>query len=297
MYPPPLKKGDTIGVVTLGSPAKEEELNRGTAVLNNMGYHVLLGNYALSQNFPATTATHRAQDLMEMFLNPSVKMILGLRGGTGVADILPLLDYSLIRLNPKILAGYSDLSILLNVITQFTGLVTFNAPMLLDIHAETPPFNLEHFLKIISLARPYSIKNPAHMPFISKVKGTAIGPLAGGNLTSIIGSLATPFEINTKGKILFLEDINESSTRVYRLLTHLLRAGKFHDVSGIIIGECTNCKTEYNTTYEQVIEKLLVPLGKPLLMNLATGHGKYKVTIPIGSVGRLDTDRGTITIL
>lgn len=298
MYPPCIQKGDTIGIVTLGSPSKDEEIKRGTAVLTEMGYKVHLGEHILSQEFPAAPPKVRATDLMQMFLNPKVKMILGSRGGTGVADILVHLDYKQIKQNPKILAGYSDFSILLNAVNQQTGLITYNTPMLLDLHPETPEFTINQLIQAISTRnKPYTLTNPSQMPLVCKVKGKAVGPLVGGNLTSIIGSLGTPFEINTNGKILFLEEINEYSTQIYRLLTHLIHAGKFRDVSGIILGEFTKCPTEYDTPYEQIVEKLLVPLGKPLLMNLATGHGKYKATLPIGALVRLDTESGAITIL
>lgn len=298
MLPPMLQKGDTIGIVTLGSSVKPSHIQRGLTLLTTKGYQILLGKNVYANDFPASSPQQRAAELMGMFTNSNVSMIIGSRGGTGVADILPYLDYTIIQQNPKILVGYSDLSILLNVINHFTGLITYNAPMTHDFDPDAPSFNLEQFFTAITTpVVPRLISNPPHMPLISKVLGKAVGPIVGGNLTSIVGSLGTPFEIDTRGKILFLEDINENSTRIYRFLTHLLRAGKLHDASGIIMGECTKCQAEYNTTYEQIIEKLLIPLDRPLLTNLATGHGEYKVTIPIGAMVSLNTEDRTIKIL
>ena len=101
-------------------------------------------------------------------------------------------------------------------------------------------------------------------------------------MTSLVNAIGTPYEINTKGKILFLEETHSPTTMIFRYLTQLLMAGKFQDCLGIIIGECTNCPVSYGTTYEDLINALLVPLKKPLIVNLNSGHGTYKAAIPIG---------------
>jgi muramoyltetrapeptide carboxypeptidase len=297
--PVQLQRGDTIGIVTLGSPVNAKKIDESIATLQRMGFQVVLGTHVYSPHFPASTAAERASDLMSMFENPSIKMILASRGGTGVSDILPYLDYHIICRHPKIISGYSDLSILLNVLYQYTHLLTFHGLMLAeDFKPDSPPFNLASFFTATStLVWPRLITNPPEMPLVSKVMGNVTGRIVGGNLTSLVGSLGTPFEIDTQAKILFLEETSEPTSKVYRLLSHLKLAGKLDDCIGIIMGECTDCQVVYDTTYEDIIDTLLVPLGKPLLTNFAIGHGKYRVTLPIGALANLNTANSTLTML
>jgi muramoyltetrapeptide carboxypeptidase len=293
-----LQSGDTIGIVTLASPVDPKKIDESIAILQRMGFQVVLGTHVYSPHFPASTAAERASDLMSMFANPSIKMILASRGGTGVSDILPYLDYHTICRHPKIVSGYSDLSILLNVLYQYTNLLTFHGLMLINFQPDIPPFNLASFFMATSTAVwPRRIMNPSTKPFVSKVMGNVTGRIVGGNLTGLVSSLGTPFEIDTQGKILFLEEVNEPTSTVYRLLSQLKLAGKLDDCIGIVMGECTRCQVAYETTYEDIIDRLLVPLGKPLLTNFAIGHGKYKVTLPIGALANLNTVNQTLTLL
>jgi muramoyltetrapeptide carboxypeptidase len=170
--------------------------------------------------------------------------------------------------------------------------------MLKDFTPSTPSFNYESFFSTITNTdSPQNILNPPQMPLITKVPGIVIGPIVGGNVSSLIDSLGIPYQLDTRGKILFLEDVAEAITRMYRKLTHLQRTGLFDDCLGIIMGECTNCAVTYDINYNQLIDMLLKPLGKPLLTGLATGHGIYKVTIPLGAKIRLDTEAKSITII
>ena len=145
-----------------------------------------------------------ASDLMKMFLNEEVKWILPTRGGVGVASILPFLDFSIISRNPKIVSGYSDITVLLNGLYEYANLITFQSLLLLDINPRTPAYNFNQFFFATSnLTAPWEIKNPLGMPLISNVPGNVTGPIVGGNLTSFIGTLGTPYEINTKGKLFY----------------------------------------------------------------------------------------------
>ncbi|MDX1772050.1 MAG: LD-carboxypeptidase, partial [Planococcaceae bacterium] len=143
---------------------------------------------------------------------------------------------------------------------------------------------------------PWEIKNPPEMPLVSKVPGTATGPVVGGNLTSFIDTIGTSFEINTEGKILLLEDTHEPINTVYRYINHLKLAGKFDDCIGILMGECSNCEIAYGKTYNDLIDEVLVPLGKPLISNLATGHGPLKAAIAIGTSLTMNTETLTLTV-
>jgi muramoyltetrapeptide carboxypeptidase len=296
--PPQLKAGDTIGIVTLGSPLSTTVINQSIATLESMGFSVVVGDHVYdSVGFLAGTPQQRAADLMKMFENKAVSCILPTRGGVGVAGILPFLDFSVITKNPKIISGYSDITVLLNALYEYSNLITFQSLLLLDFNPQTPAYNFNQFFAATSaLTAPWEINNPPEIPLVNKVAGDVTGPVVGGNLTSFVGSLGTPFEINTDGKILCLEETHEPINTVYRYLNHLKIAGKFDDCIGILMGECTNCEPAYGVTYNELIDEFLVPLGKPLMSNLATAHGRFKAAIPIGASLRMNVTERKLTV-
>jgi len=297
--PPQLQSGDTIGIVTLGSPLAEATINTGITTLENLGFNVVLGNsvYAAT-GFLAGTPQSRAEDLMNMFENQDVRCILPTRGGVGVSAILPFLDFNVIRSNPKIISGYSDITVLLNVLYEYADLVTMHSLLLLDFNLNTPSYNYDQFFNITSATTaPWEITNPPGMSLVSRVPGTVTGPVVGGNLTSFVDTVGTSFEINTEGKILFLEDTHEPINTVYRYLNHLKLAGKLDDCIGILLGQCSNCEAAYGVSYDQLINEFLVPLGKPIISNLSSGHGEFKAAIPIGASVTMNTENLTLTVM
>ncbi|PID24134.1 LD-carboxypeptidase [Sporosarcina sp. P7] len=297
--PQQLKRGDTIGIVTLGSPLAATRITEGIRMLQSMGYKVVVGDHVYSANgFLAATPRQRASDLMKMFKNPEVKWILPTRGGVGVAGILPFLDFNVIKQNPKIVSGYSDITVLLNVLFEYADLISFQSLLLLDFNSGTPPYNFNQFFTATSNVRaPWQIMNPPGVPLIGLVPGNVTGPIVGGNLTSFVGTLGTSYEINTEGRILLLEETHEPINTVYRYVNHLAMAGKFDDCAGIIMGQCTNCESAYGKSYVDLINEFFVPLGKPLLTNLASAHSYYKATIPIGASVQMDTVNRTLTVM
>lgn len=297
--PQQLKRGDTVGIVTLGSPLAANRITEGIRMLQTMGYKVVVGEHVYSANgFLAATPRQRASDLMKMFKNPEVKWILPTRGGVGVAGILPFLDFNVIKQNPKIVSGYSDITILLNALFEYGDLISFQSLLLLDFNPGTPLYNFNQFFTATSNVKAsWQIMNPPEVPLIGLVPGNVTGPIVGGNLTSFVGTLGTSFEINTEGRILLLEETHEPVNTVYRYLNHLAMAGKFDDCVGIIMGQCTNCDSAYGKSYVDLINEFLVPLGKPLLTNLASAHSYYKATIPIGASVRMDTVKRTLTVM
>ncbi|WP_088051326.1 S66 peptidase family protein [Virgibacillus dakarensis] len=297
--PPILQSGDTIGIVTLGSPLPASVINSRIETVRSLGFQVVLGDYVYAEDgFLAGTDQERASDLMNMFADDQVKMILPSRGGVGVAGILPYLDFTFIQNHPKILTGYSDITVLQNVLAQYANLITFQSLLLIDFTMNTPAYNYNQFFSATSvLSAQRQIQNPPGIPQISRVPGNVTGSIVGGNLTSFVGTLGTPYEIDTKGKILLLEETHEPINMVYRYLNHLKLAGKFQDCIGIVLGECTECPVAYGTSYEDLINDFLVPLGKPLMTNVTTAHGTYKAAIPIGATVKLDTVNNTLTVM
>jgi muramoyltetrapeptide carboxypeptidase len=286
--------------VTLGSPIlNREAINTGIQTLRNMGFNVVLGRHVFSfGGIVAAPANERAKDLMDMITNPNIKLILATRGGTGVQSIFPYLDFDVIRQNPKIISGYSDITALLNIIYQLSNVITFHSLMAGDFQVNTPPYNFNQFFEATSTrTSPRVISNPPELPFISLVPGNVTGTIVGGNLTSLVNTLGTPYEIDTKGKILFFEETNAPSNTIYRFLLQLIMAGKFDDCIGIVIGQCTSCTVSYGTTFYNLINSLLVPIRKPIISNLATGHGYYKATIPIGATVQLNATEPSLRVL
>ena len=297
--PPILREGDTVGIVTLGSPRDTATINARIQTLENMGFSVIVGSSVYSwAGYVAASAQQRASDLMNMFENPIIKAIIPTRGGVGVADIIPYLDFDAINRNPKIITGYSDITILLNVLYILADLITFHSLLLVDFRENTPAYNFDQFFAATSTTiSPRQLDNPPGMPLISRIPGNVTGEIVGGNLTSFVDNLGTPFEVDTRDRILFIEETHEPISHVYRLIRHLINAGKFQDCAGIIMGECSGCYSAYDKSYEDLINEVIIPLGKPLMTNLASGHGIYKMAIPIGAAANLNTFNNTLTVI
>lgn len=296
--PPLLRRGDTVGIVTLGSPLNRATIDARIEVLRSTGLNPILGEHVYDQDgFLAGTDEDRAADLMAMFQNEEVRLILPTRGGTGVAGILPYLDFNIIRSNPKLISGYSDITILLNALYQYADLITLQSLMLIDFNFQTPAYNFDQFFTATSIPSPTRrISNPPSIPMISRIPGNVTGPLVGGNLTSFVDTLGTPYEIDIRNKILVLEETHEPTNTVYRYLNHLQLAGKLEECAGIIMGECTGCLEAYGVSYQELIEDVIVPLGKPLMTNVTTAHGIYKTALPIGAVVNLNTEANQLIV-
>ncbi|OOM16738.1 LD-carboxypeptidase [Clostridium saccharobutylicum] len=177
-------------------------------------------------------------------------------------------------------------------------LITFHSLLLIDFKPTTPEYNFNQFFTATAtLTSPRQLETPPEIPLISRVPGNVTGPIVGGNLTSFVDNLGTPFEVDTKGKIILIEDVHEPVNTIYRYINHLILAGKFKDCASIIMGECSHCVTAYDKSYEDLIEEVMIPLNKPLMTNLSSGHGKYKMAIPIGAQANLNTYDNTLTIL
>ncbi|MEF3303985.1 S66 peptidase family protein [Paenibacillus sp. GYB003] len=297
--PPILRRGDTVGIVTLGSPLSRQTIDAGVETLQNLGFKVVMGRYVYgAAGFLAASDRQRAEDLMDMYRNPAVRLILPTRGGVGVAGILPYLDFPFIARNPKIVSGYSDITALLNALYQFADVIAFQSLMLLNFNTGTPAYNYDQFFTATStLASPRTIQNPPGVPLVSLVPGNVTAPLVGGNLTSFTDLIGTPFDIPTRGRIVVLEETHEPINRIYRMINRMKLAGKFDECLGIVMGECTECEAAYGVTYRELIRDVLVPLGKPLMTGLATAHGFYKAAVPIGARVNLNTNENTLTVL
>jgi muramoyltetrapeptide carboxypeptidase len=308
LLPPRLKAGDTLGLVSPGAATFEaERFAVAIETLQALGFKVKEGRNARARrgHFAGTDA-QRAQDLNDMFSDPQVQGILAMTGGSGATRILHLLDYAAIGRQPKFFGGYSDITALLNAIHTKTGLVTFHAPMGVS---EWNEFSTQYFRSVVMNGDHTVFSNPQNhdgLPAQTTERtqtirgGKARGPLVGSNLSVLTTLLGTPYQPNFTGAILFLEDINEYIYRVDRMLAHLKQAGALDALSGVVLGQFTDCKPGDgfgSLTLEEVFADYFKELNIPVYSGALFGHVRHKFTLPVGLPVEIDADKGAITQL
>lgn len=295
--PPRLHPGDLIGVVSPAAAVGEEPLRRGCAELERLGFAVRVGAHALDRSrFLAGTDQIRARELMTMLQDPEVRAIVCSRAGYGSGRILPLLDFSAFPQTPKIFLGYSDVSLLLNAFVQQAGWVSFHGPVVAgEFATHFSPRSRAHLLGLLTTGH-----GAEHLPFPLTLRdGIAEGRLLGGCLSVLVTTLGTPFALDTRGAILFLEDVGEKPYRIDRMLTHLKQAGKLDGLAGIIFGEMSGCMGETNdpTLLLSVLTDVFADYDYPVGFGLPAGHNGENFTLPLGIPVRLDTRQQVLTFL
>lgn len=248
----------------------------------------------------AGTDEVRAAAVMQAFCDDSFDGIFCVRGGYGVQRILDMLDFDEIAKHPKWFGGYSDITALHIMLGQRCGLVSYHTPMPSTEYIKGLDAYTETYLKKAIAGELTGILPAAEGAELATLRpGEAEGILCGGNLSLVSSSLGTPYEIDTKGKILFLEDINEAPYRIDGMLNHLRLAGKFEDCAGILLGAYTDCvaeNPERSLSLTQVFEDLM-PTDKPVLAGYSCGHCLPTMSLPLGMKVRLDADAKTLTVL
>ncbi len=304
LKPRALKKGDVIGIVAPASPpSSTEKIFKGAEYLERLGYRVKIGrNIEKIYGYLAGTDRERADDLNTMFADKDVKAIIAVRGGYGTPRLLPLLNYAVIKKNPKILVGYSDLTALQLAIYRKTGLVTFSGPMAgVEMFKGIDPFTEEHFWRCVTSSKKLGeFTNPDSRPLSPLSLGKAAGVLLGGNLSLIAAIAGSPYLPSFKNSLLFIEEIEEETYRFDRMMSQLRLIGALKDAKGNIIGELTDVKTGDMTkpylTVEQVLNDYLAELKKPIVTGLVYGHVPKKLTMPLGVRATLDSKKGQLIV-
>lgn len=306
--PKRLKKGDTIGVVAPGSAADSpDDIYKAEEIASLLGVNLVFGKTFSDRDGIKTKSPEiRAEDINDMFSDDDIDGIFAIRGGYGTAQTLDLIDYKNIKKHPKVLVGYSDITALHNSINQKTGLITFHGPLLLSSFTE---WTFEHFTNMLFNDAPVgNLTNPDKFAGVRKMfplrtvtSGKAKGKITGGNLTIISSLMGTPYEIDTKDKILLIEDVGEAPYRIDRMLTQLRLAGKLQQAKGIIVGKCHGCEPDdsrgtWDYDLSQVIEEIIKPLDIPCYYGLMFGHTKDQLTLPMGLNAEMDADAMILTI-
>jgi muramoyltetrapeptide carboxypeptidase len=310
LKPPMLKVGDRVGMVAPASNVYEpEDLRIAQETMEQYGFEIVLGQHIQDQyGYLAGQDRDRAADLNVMFGRSDIKGIVTFSGGYGCCRLLPYLDYELIRKNPKVLIGHSDITSLLIAIYEKTGLMTFHGPSGLT---RVGDYAMNHIRRtIMSKTIPGITAAPEKSDSVERDHrlitlnpGRATGALIGGNLTLVTNLLGTPYEPDTKGKILFLEEVGEEPYRIDRMLTQLLLAGKLQDAVGIAFGHFTDCYPKdhlptftQTLSLETVLRDRTQGLNKPILYNLMFGHLRQNAVLPIGAIATLDATGKTLTL-
>jgi muramoyltetrapeptide carboxypeptidase len=294
--PPALRAGDTVGVVAPASNIKRENLEAGCEGLRRAGYRPFYFDSILDQDlYFAGSVERRVHELEEMFIREEVRAIVCARGGYGANYLLERLDLETIKAHPKIFVGYSDLTCLLTYFADAAGLVTFHGPMVAKDWAHEDGVDLTSWKAALGSASAWELNLGDGVSGL--VDGASEGILYGGCLSILVASLGTPYEIETEGTILFLEDLAAKPYQVDRMLMQLKLAGKFEGVQGIAFGEMRDCVQTVNQGYtlEEVVLRIVVSLGVPVAYGVRSGHvSNGNLTLPIGVAARLTVQGGKV---
>lgn len=330
-YPNPLKPGDKVALTAPSSPVPGINLSTAISSVEMLGLvPIVMKSCYEKHGYLAGVDAIRANDINEAFTREDIRGIFCLRGGYGATRILPFLDFETIKNNPKVFIGYSDITALHTSINKLCGFVTFHGPMPNTDYSRLDDFSINSLktelfnpYKMRELNNPegenLSILNPEilHQNYLQlndkkrleQTSASISGVLTGGNISLLTGTLGSPYEIDTKDKILFLEDVGERPYRLDKGLTALSLAGKFRDCSGIIIGTFSDCeesehnKNSPNTNIAEdtlnimeIIEEVILPWKKPTLFNFRAGHIYPQITMPLGACINIDLNSLKITI-
>lgn len=288
-----------VGLICSSSAVSAERESACKKAIENMGYRVKAADNLTADcgGYMAGSGSVRGKWINAMFADPDVDAVFCVRGGNGGSRAMEYLDLDLIRNNPKIFVGYSDVTSIHLAITQSCGFVTFHGPMVSsNIVDHFDEETKKSFFEAINAEKSYAFQNPQGHELCVLKEGQGCGELTGGNLALLSASIGTPYEVDTKGRILFIEEVGESVSRIERFACHLRNAGKFAQCSGILLGQFTDCSNERKPSYTELecLRELLEGLDIPVLYNVQSGHGHPMMTLPFGARCKIDTKEKTI---
>ncbi|MGL5099462.1 MAG: S66 peptidase family protein [Fusobacteriaceae bacterium] len=295
-----LKIGDTLGIIAPSGCADFKNILWAAEKLKSLGFKLKFGESCHSAWFKfAGTDTVRANDINRFFEDKEVDGILCLRGGYGAIRILDLIDYTIIKNNPKIFVGFSDITNLHAAFNKKAGLVTFHGPMLTSNFGST--FNevsFQNFLEVLTGdSEETLLKNPE--PLKTLFSGKAQGRIIGGNLITLGAILGSEYDYDYTDAILFIEEIGETSYKIDRVLGQMKLLGVLSKLKGVILGDFNNCEkdSEKDMDILGTFADYFRPLNIPVIYNYKSGHCEPMMTLPLGAMGEIDTESNTVRIL
>ncbi len=305
MIPPKkIKRGDTIGLITPASAVSEENFQKAVTNVESLGFKAFYYPSVMDRaGYLAGSDLMRKQELEKMFENKNVDAILCVRGGYGTMRLLSAIDYNIIKRNPKIFAGYSDITALLNAIYRFTGLFCFHSPMAVSDFSE---YTKKCFIDLLCFSQNNYLISAAQLSEnfafpqpLCVNGGKAQGRLVGGNLSLIVSLLGTPYEPEFENNILFLEDVGEEPYRIDRMMTQLFLSGKIQKTAAVILGVFENCNSKENNSpsFQEMVLPFFETYRKPVVINFSFGHTTNNCTLPIGALAEIDANNLQLKIL
>jgi muramoyltetrapeptide carboxypeptidase len=307
--PPALPERATIAVVAPASPPQtRSEIEQATAYFEARGHRVVFGpNHRKVHGYLAGTDAERAADLQWALTEPGIDMVHALCGGYGTARLHDRIDWSALG-EPRIVCGFSDITALHLAIAAHAGWVTFYGPNFLrftrkrkELTEETKGWFHRAF-EPKPLGRVF--EDPENPYVLTVGEGEAEAPLVGGCLTLLCASIGTPYELQTDGCVVMVEDLNLEEYLVDTAINHLIRAGKLDKAAGLVFGTDVNLReltvpeaSESTLSIEEMLDELIAPLGIPAIANVPVGHGKHMATMPLGATVRLDGGAKTLEVL
>ncbi|MCL1949837.1 MAG: LD-carboxypeptidase [Turicibacter sp.] len=291
ILPKPVPPKGTIGIVAPAGPENDlSHLTKMAAFFQSLGFGVKIAGscYEKCADYLAGNSdAQRANDVMAMFADEGVDAILCMRGGYGSNRLIPYFEGFDFARHPKPFIGYSDITYLHIYFNQQHGLLTYHGPMVREL-LKGNDLTVTSFLGALAGKNDFILH---HIPFYGPKTKLATGTLVGGNLTMVCTTLGTNCEIDTAGKVLFLEEVDEPPYSVDRLLSHLYNAGKLQVAAGIILGDFN---VEDRPATCLLLRKMLEPLGIPIAHSVDSGHCQPLLTLPLGSQACLNPSGGQI---
>ncbi len=296
LLPPALKKGDTVAIVApAGQLSSARLFNQGVEILQQMGFRVVFpGKLWPGETYLADSDRNRGSEFNTLLCNPDIQGLISLRGGFGCLRMIDRIDLKQIQKTPKIIAGFSDITILQNFLIHRTGLVAMHGPVLTSLATSTDSALKRYFQ---CLSGNWLAEIDTSGIEVLQISGTATAPLIGGNLASLVTLLGTPYDFKWDGKIVVLEDTNEPLYRIDRMLTQLSLAGKFTRLSGLILGDfsCSSIiseleKRRYIESIWDIVTGICKQKDFPIWGNFPIGHCPENLTLPLGSFAKMDSE-------
>ena len=299
IHPEPLHRGDRVALIAPASCVRPKEIDRAVRSIKLLDLEpIVFPGVHHQHGYLAGTDEVRLRDLHDAFSDNNVKGIFCIRGGVGCGRILDKVDFDMIADHPKVFLGFSDISLLHFNINRKCGFTTIHGAMPNIDWTRRDPATVDSIRSWVFGFPEGPVSLPPDEPLGAMAGGTAEGRITGGNLSLVVSTLGSPWEIDTKDKILYLEDYCETDYSIERMLSALSLAGKFDDAAGIVLGPFLEISREEphlpELPLEVIFEELVVSHGKPVLTNYRAGHTYPHIAFPMGALCRIDADRKTI---
>ena len=291
------KKGDKVALIGTSGSITKDRLDQTVVAMNKLGFDVEVApSCYLNHGYLSGSDEQRAKDINEMFSRNDIKGIFVMRGGYGCHRLMNLLDFETIKNNAKFFCGYSDVTALHIAFNQICGFSTYHTLMpATQLYKGLDEYS-EYYYKKVVFEEEFNctLKNPLYTPMETLVGGFGQGVITGGNLSLITATLGTFYEIDTKNKILLIEEVEEEFYKIDGKINHLRNSGKLHECNGIILGGFTRCYANNEAeslTLLQIFNELIKPLNIPTIMNVSIGHCYPTMSIPLGVNVKINADK------